>query len=153
MIVLEMLLKGVLFDSQSIWELPFNHNRVGRTFRALIDASVIRKSPIRGKYRLTNGFLDAMKQDITERMPRGVFLHYPDLNVFDISGIGSWTEEELERYVRRLKERWLLRRKQLGTQEAGHVGPEVDLFSASESKSRLDLFSASESNSQPSSDA
>src|SRR5437870_7138940 len=136
MIVLEMLLKGVLFDSRSIWELPFNHNRVGRTFRALIDASVIGKSPIRGKYRLTNGFLDAMKQDINEGMPRGVFLHYPDLTVFDISGIGSWTEEELERYVRRLKERWLLRRKQLGTK--GQVRLEPDLFSASESNSRSD---------------
>ena len=152
MIVLEMLLKGVLFDSQSIWELPFNHNRIGRTFRALIDAGVIRKSPIRGKYRLTNGFLDAMKQDITERMPRGVFLHYPDLTIFDISGIGSWTEEELERYVRRLKERWLLRRKQLGDAR-GRLGPELDVFSASESKSRSDIFSASGSSSQPSSNA
>jgi len=115
MIVLEMLLKGVLFDSQSIWELPFSHNRIGRTFRALIDAGVIRKSPVRGKYRLTSDFLDAMKHDITGRMPRGVFLHFPDLTVFDISGVASWTEEELERYVKRLRERWLFRRKQAGT--------------------------------------
>jgi hypothetical protein len=119
MIVAEMLLKGALFDSKSIWRLPMDQNRVGRTFRALIDSGVIRKSPIRGKYSLSGGFLDSMKQDITRGMPREVFLHYPDLTVFDVCGIGIWTEEELDRYIKRLRERWLFWRKQAQAQVSG----------------------------------
>jgi hypothetical protein len=55
---------------------------------------------------------------MTEGMPRGVFIHFPDLRVFDISGIEEWTEEELDRYTRRLKERWTIRTKQAGRVEA-----------------------------------
>jgi hypothetical protein len=111
-IVLEILLEGVHFDSASIWGMPFDHNSVARTFRALIDAGVIARSPVKGKYRLTDEFLDTMKLDIIKGMPRGILVHYPDLKVFDVSGIEEWTEEELDRYIARLRERWQIRRGQ-----------------------------------------
>lgn len=109
MIALEMLTQGVHFDAHGVRGLPFARNFVTRTFRALIDSGVITRSTRRGKYLLTGGFLDAMKKEITRGMPRGIFVHYPDLAVFDISGIESWTEEELEVYVKELEKRWLLR--------------------------------------------
>lgn len=112
MIVVELLAQGVYFESESIWGLPFNRDLVRKTFRALIGSSVIRKLGIRGKYQLTDEFLDSMRQEVTRAMPRGIFIRYPDLAVFEMCGLGTWTEEELEVYVRRLKERWLLRAKQ-----------------------------------------
>ena len=53
-----------------------------------------------------------MKLDIIKGMPRGILVHYPDLKVFDVSGIEEWTEEELDRYIARLRERWQIRRGQ-----------------------------------------
>ncbi len=120
MIALEMLTQGVYFDSHSVRLLPFSKNSISRPLRALINSGVIMKSTRRGKYLLTDGFLDAMKQDITKGMPRGPFVHYPDLTVFDISGIESWTEEELEVYIKELKRRWMLRAK--AQKHEGHSG-------------------------------
>jgi hypothetical protein len=111
-VVLELLLKGVHFDSKSIWGLPFRHTSISRAFKGLVEAGVISKSHPRGKYRLTDGFREMMRVEITRDAPRGLFVHYPDFAVFDISGIGDWTEEELDWYVERLRERWMIRRKQ-----------------------------------------
>ena len=112
-IVLELFLKGVHFDSSSIWAMPFDHNNVSRTFRALIDAGIVSKSPIRGKYRFTDTFAEMLKQDVTKNMPRELFIHYPDLRIFDLAGIEQWTEAELAWYTERLRERWLIRTRQL----------------------------------------
>jgi hypothetical protein len=108
-IALEMLAQGVYFDAQSVYGLPVSKRLVTRTIRALLDAGVIGKSTTRAKYLFTDAFLEAMGREITEGMPRGNFVHYPDLSIFDVCGIGSWTEEELQVYVRRLREQWVLR--------------------------------------------
>ena len=108
-IALEMLTQGVYFDSHSVYGLPVNKRLVSKTLRALLDAGVIGRSTTRAKYLFTDAFLRGMGHQITEGMPRGIFVHYPDLSIFDVCGIGSWTEEELQVYVRRLKEHWVLR--------------------------------------------
>jgi len=74
---------------------------------------VIRKSTARAKYLFTEAFLEAAEREITGGMPRGIFVHYPDLSIFDVCGIGNWTEEELQIYVRRLREHWV--RRTVGT--------------------------------------
>jgi hypothetical protein len=118
-IVMELLLKGVHFDSANVRRMPLGQTSITRTLHGLIEAGIISKSPIKGKYRLTDEFVDSLKNEMTEGMPRGIFIHFPDLRIFDISGIEEWTEEELDRYTRRLKERWTIRTKQAGRVEAG----------------------------------
>jgi hypothetical protein len=108
-ISLEMLAQGVYFDAHSVYGLPVNKRLVTRSLRALLDAGVITKSTTRAKYLFTDAFLEAMGREIAGGMPRGIFVHYPDLSIFDVCGIGSWTEEELQVYVRRLREHWVLR--------------------------------------------
>jgi hypothetical protein len=117
-IVMELLLKGVHFDSASVRRMPLGQTSITRTLHGLIEAGIISKSPIKGKYRLTDEFVDSLKSETTEGMPRGIFIHFPDLRIFDISGIEEWTEEELDRYMRRLKARWTIRTKQAGRVEA-----------------------------------
>lgn len=105
----EMLVQGVLFDSRGIYGLPVNKKMVTRALRALIGAGVVSKSRTRTKYILTDEFLEAIRQAITKGMPTGAFVHYPDLSVFDMCGIGDWTTEELETYMAKLRQRWILR--------------------------------------------
>jgi len=106
-ITVEMLTQGAYFDSRNIWGLHFNRDSVRRAFRNLIDSEVIKRSGRRGKYLLTDKFLNAMKEDVARVRPRGIFIHYPDFGVFDICGIGSWSEDEIEVYVKRLRKHWL----------------------------------------------
>jgi hypothetical protein len=110
--------EGVHFDLANVRRMPLGQTSITRTLHGLIEAGMISKSPIKGKYRLTDEFVDSLKSEMTEGMPRGIFIHFPDLRVFDISGIEEWTEEELDRYTRRLKERWTIRTKQAGRVEA-----------------------------------
>ena len=113
-IVLEMLVQGVVFDSRSIRKLAVAQSMVKRAFRGLGRAGVITKSGPRTKYLLTDEFLEALRHEVTRGMPRGAFIHYPDLSVFDMCGIGDWTAEELDTYVARLRKRWRLRKDELG---------------------------------------
>jgi len=110
MIVMEMLTQGVLFDSRSLYRLPVNPSKVTRAMKALMKAGVVARSRARTKFILTDEFLEAMREEITREMPRGTFVHYPDLSVFDVCGVGSWSGEELEAYVNRLRQRWVLRK-------------------------------------------
>jgi hypothetical protein len=107
---MEMLTQGVYFDSRSIRGLPVRQRTIDRALRALIRSGVVAKSKARTKYLLTDEFLDALRQETTRGMPRGTFIHYPDLSVFDVCGIGEWSGEELEAYVERLRQRWVLRK-------------------------------------------
>ncbi len=104
-----MLTEGVYFDSHTVYSLPVNKSFVTRAFQSLISDGVVRKSRAKGKYLFTDSFLESVRREIMAGMPRGIFVHYPDLIVFDVCGIESWTEEELSSYVRRLKERWVVR--------------------------------------------
>lgn len=109
-IVIEMLTRGVFFDSRSAYSLPVSKSLVRRAFRALRAAEVVTRTRARKKYILTDQFLEALRQEITRGMPRGAFVRYPDLSVFDVSGVESWSAEELEAYVARLRQRWMLRK-------------------------------------------
>lgn len=109
-LVLEMLAQGVVFDSRNVRRLPVDQSMIDRALRGLIKAGVVTRSEIRTKYLLTDQFLEALREEITRSMPRGDFVHYPDLSVFDVCGIGSWSAEELETYMARLRQRWTLRR-------------------------------------------
>jgi hypothetical protein len=110
LLVLEMLTQGVVFDSRSVRRLPVDQSMIDRALRGLIKAGVVTRSEIKTKYLLTDEFLEALRREITRSMPRGDFVHYPDLSVFDVCGIGSWSAEELETYVARLRQRWTLRK-------------------------------------------
>lgn len=109
-IVADMLTRGVFFDSRSAYSLPVSKSLVRRAFRALQAAEVVTRTRARKKYILTDLFLEALRQEITREMPRGAFVSYPDLSVFDVSGVESWSSEELEAYVAKLRQRWMLRK-------------------------------------------
>jgi hypothetical protein len=113
MIVIEMLTQGVYFDSRSVRKLPLVQSKVDRVFRALMRAGVIERSGSKRKYLLTDGFLDYLREEITRTMPRGKFIHHPDLSVFEICDIGNWSVEELDAYIKRLEDRWTLRKSGL----------------------------------------
>ena len=109
-IVVEMLTQGTYFDSRSVRSLPISKVMVWRVMKALMSAGVVERSRARKKYLLTDGFLEAMKQEITRNMPRGAFVHHPDLSVFEMCGIGDWSPEELDAYMGMLRRRWALRK-------------------------------------------
>jgi hypothetical protein len=53
---------------------------------------------------MTKEFKEMMKRRITMNMPRDTFLSFPDRTIFDICGIESWNDEEMDGYVERLVE-------------------------------------------------
>lgn len=108
-ITLGMLLQGSFFKSRGIRKPPLNRGVVTNVLKSLVDSRVIMKTSPRGKYMFTEEFLGMMKREVTRRMPRGTLVRYPDLRVFDISGVEQWTEEELEVYTRDLRRLWLSR--------------------------------------------
>ena len=109
LIALQLLLEGAFFDSHTIRELRFNARQVDRVLHNLLISGVIMKRARRGKYLLTDGFLETLRGEIARGVRQGIFIPIPDLGVFDVSGIEHWTEDELELYAKELRERWLLR--------------------------------------------
>ena len=110
LIIAEMLAQGVFFDSRSLLRIPANRRTIFRSLRALVKAGVAAKSKARTKYLLTDEFLEVLHREITRGMPRGNFIHFPDLSVFEVCGIGSWSADELRSYQARLEKRWMLRK-------------------------------------------
>ncbi|MDV3294177.1 MAG: hypothetical protein LYZ70_07890 [Nitrososphaerales archaeon] len=108
-IALQMLIQGGYFDSHGLSGLPFNRTLTTRALRALVGSGVIARSAPKRKYLFTDEFMGMMKQEVTRGMSRGIFVHYPDFGAFDVSGMEDWTEDELEVYVQKLREHWLMR--------------------------------------------
>ena len=109
MIVIEMLTEGVYFDSRRIRGLPVRKGMIYRALKGLIAAGVVERTRARTKYLLTDAFLYDVRQEVTKVMPRGTFVHHPDLSVFEICGLGDWTADELNAYVTKLTQRWMHR--------------------------------------------
>jgi hypothetical protein len=109
-IVTEMLTQGVVFDTRTILRLPVPKGMIYRALKGLKRAGVVTRSEARTKYLLSDNFLEGIRQEITKDMPRGMFIHYPDLSVFDVCGIEDWSAQELETYVAKIRQRWVLRK-------------------------------------------
>lgn len=113
MIAIEMLTEGLYFDIRAVRKLPVSKDLVTRALKALIAAGVVAKSRARDKYLLTDEFLSELRVDISGRMPRGSFIHHPDLATFELCGLADWSDGELKNYVDQLNERWKSRKGSL----------------------------------------
>jgi len=109
LIALQLLIEGAFFDSHTIRELHFNSRQVDRVLHNLASSGVIAKRARRGKYLLTDSFIESLKGEIARGARHRIFIPIPDLGVFDVSGIEHWTEHELAVYTKELRDRWLLR--------------------------------------------
>jgi hypothetical protein len=109
LIALQLLVEGAFFDSHTLRELHFNTRQVDRVLHNLVSSGVITKHARRGKYLLTDGFLETLKGEIARGVRLSIFIPIPDLGIFDVSGIEHWMEHELEVYTKELRDRWLLR--------------------------------------------
>ena len=105
-ITLMVLLEGVFFDSRKLSKLPYQRSLVWRVMKALVAAGVIVRVR-RGKYIIADGFADALRREVTWKMPRGSLISFPSLRVFDVSGVSIWNEEELEVYITWLRRHWV----------------------------------------------
>jgi hypothetical protein len=105
LIGLEVLVEGVLFDTHDLRKLPFNPARITKVLNSLLDSRVLQRVNSR-KYLFTDGFLGVVKEEIRRKAPRSGILQFPSTTVFDICGIENWTEDEVERYLKRLKKHW-----------------------------------------------
>jgi hypothetical protein len=101
-----VLLEGVFFDARKLSKLPYQRSLVWRVMKALVAAGVIVRVR-RGKYIVADGFADMLRREVTWKMPRGALVSFPSLRVFDISGVGSWNEDELEVYITWLRRHWM----------------------------------------------
>ena len=105
-ITLMVLLEGVFFDARKLSKLPYERSLVWRVMKALVATGVIVKVR-KGKYIVADGFADMLGREVTWKMPRGALVSFPSLRVFDISGVSSWNEGELEVYITWLRRHWM----------------------------------------------
>lgn len=105
-IALMALLEGVFFDARKLSKLPYERSLVWRVMKALVAAGVLVKVR-RGKYIVADGFAEALRREVTWKMPRGPLVSFPSLRVFDVSGVGTWNEDELEVYITWLRRHWM----------------------------------------------
>lgn len=117
-IALMVLLEGVFFDARKLSKLPYERSLVWRVVKALVDSGVLVKVR-KGKYLVAGGFADTLKREVTWKMPRGALLSFPSLRVFDVSGLESWDEDELEVYIVWLRKHWKSLRPPSRTEEKG----------------------------------
>lgn len=103
---LEVLAMGVAFDSHDLRKLPFQPAHVTRVLGALLHAGVLARANA-GKYLFTEEFQALVKGEIMAKMPRSGILQFPAMTVFDVCGLETWSERELDQFVGRLKEHWL----------------------------------------------
>ncbi len=105
------LIQGVFFDPPILTRnFGSSKSMVSRVLRSLCEAGVIER--IDGsKYLLKEDFKQIVKKGITSKMPRDIFLSFPDNGVYDLCGIESWSQEEIDGYTKRLKEYWASRSK------------------------------------------
>ena len=102
---LEVLIESVAFDTHDLRKLPFRSTSVTRVLRSLRDSGVLERVNTR-KYLFTDGFVAILKEEILRKTPRSGLMQFPAMTVFDMCGMESWSEKDVEAFVERLRQHW-----------------------------------------------
>ena len=105
LIGLEVLIESVAFDTHDLRKLPFNSTLVTRVLRSLRRSRVLEKVNTR-KYLFTDRFAGTLKVEVLSKTPRSGLMQFPAMTIFDMCGIDSWTERDVEHFVKRLRQHW-----------------------------------------------
>lgn len=103
LIGLEVLVESVAFDTHDLRKLPFSSTLITKVLKSLRQSGVLQQVNTR-KYLLNDKFAGVLKEEILGKSPRSGLMQFPAMTVFDICGIESWTERDLEHFVRRLRQ-------------------------------------------------
>jgi hypothetical protein len=106
LIALEVMLLGVAFDSHDLRRLPFRPSQITRVVNALLGAGVLTRIGRRKNYLLTNGFQSLLKEQVLQKTPRSGIIQFPTMAAFEVCGVEHWSEQELERFIRGLRDHW-----------------------------------------------
>ena len=102
LIALEILAEGIAFDSRDLRRLPFSRSLVTKVLKSLVESGVLKRANAR-KYLLSEGFLSTGRQEILAKVPRSALMQFPVMTIFDVCGVETWSEHELEEFVARLR--------------------------------------------------
>jgi hypothetical protein len=105
LIGLEVLTQGIAFDTQGLRKHGFSHNLVTKVLASLRQSGVLERVNPR-KYLFADAFSEVLREDVLGKMPRSGLMRFPTMTVFDMCGIESWTEHDLEEFVKRLRQHW-----------------------------------------------
>jgi hypothetical protein len=105
LIGLEVLTEGIAFDTNDLKKHGFSHSLVTKVLGSLRQGGVLERVNLR-KYLFADSFSRILKEDVLRKTPRSGLLQFPTMAVFDMCGIETWTEHDLDDFVRRLKQHW-----------------------------------------------
>jgi hypothetical protein len=105
LIGMEVLLEGIAFDTQGLKKHGFSHNLVTKVLMSLRQSGVLERVNPR-KYLFAEAFSEILREDVLGKTPRSGLMQFPTMTVFDMCGIESWTERDLENFVKRLRQHW-----------------------------------------------
>ncbi|HEV2227081.1 MAG TPA: hypothetical protein VGR56_09805, partial [Nitrososphaerales archaeon] len=101
LIGLEVLTEGIAFDTGDLKKHGFSHNMLTRVLGSLRQSGVLERVNSR-KYLFADSFSRILKEDVLGKTPRSGLMQFPTMAVFDMCGIETWTERDLDNFVRRL---------------------------------------------------
>ena len=102
---LEVLLEGVAFDSHDLRKLQYSQTLVTKVLKSLQHSGVLERVNAR-KYLFTDKFSGLLKEEILRKTPRSGLMQFPAMTVFDMCGIESWTESDVDHFTTRVGEHW-----------------------------------------------
>lgn len=105
LIGLEVLTQGIAFDTHDLKKHRFSSTLVTKVLRSLRQAGVLERVNLR-KYLLAGPFSRILKEDVLAKTPRSGLMQFPTMTVFDICGIETWTERDLENFTKMLRQHW-----------------------------------------------
>jgi hypothetical protein len=100
-----VLIEGVAFDIHDLRKLPFSPAFVTKVLASFRGSGILRRVSTR-KYLFTDSFVGIVKDEVLRKTPRSGLMQFPAMMVFDMCGIESWSERDLEHFTKRLRQHW-----------------------------------------------
>jgi len=105
LIGLEVLTEGIAFDVHDLKKHHFSSTLLTKVLRSLRQAGVLQRVNTR-KYLFTESFSGVLREDVLQKTPRSGLMQFPAMTVFDMCGIETWSEHDLEGFAKRLRQHW-----------------------------------------------